>query len=147
MNPRLSSAHREVADKLHSASIHVLRRVAREDPASGLSAARLSSLSVLVFGGPKTLGELAAAEQVRPPTMTKIVRGLEEEGLVRRDPDPQDGRVARVRATAKGNRVLQQARRRRIANLAERLAHLDAAELRRVEEAAQLVEKVLAQQT
>jgi DNA-binding MarR family transcriptional regulator len=146
MNPKLSSSHREAADKLHSASIHVLRRVAREDPASGLSAARLSALSVLVFGGAKTLGELAAAEQVRPPTMTKIVRGLEEEDLVRRDADPQDRRVARVRATAKGNRVLQQARRRRIANLAERLAHLDAAELRRVSEAAELVENVLAQQ-
>jgi DNA-binding MarR family transcriptional regulator len=147
MNPRLSNSHREVADRLHSASIHVLRRVAREDPASGLSAARLSALSVLVFGGPKTLGELATAEQVRPPTMTKIVRGLEDEGLVRRGSDPQDGRVTRVRATAKGNRVLQQARRRRIANLAERLAHLDAAELRRVEQAAELVERVLAQQT
>jgi DNA-binding MarR family transcriptional regulator len=146
MNPRLSSAQREVADKLHSASIHVLRRVAREDPASGLSAARLSALSVLVFGGAKTLGELAAAEQVRPPTMTKIVRGLEEGGLVRRDADPQDGRVVRVRATAKGTRILQQARTRRIANLAERLAHLDAAELTRVGEAADLVQQALAQQ-
>jgi DNA-binding MarR family transcriptional regulator len=146
MNSGLSSAHREVADKLHSASIHVLRRVAREDSASGLSAARLSALSVLVFGGPKTLGELAAAEQVRPPTMTKIVHGLQEDGLVRRDADPQDGRVARVRATAKGTRVLQQARARRIANLAERLAHLDAGELTRVGEAADLVEQALAQQ-
>jgi DNA-binding MarR family transcriptional regulator len=142
----VSSAHREAADRLHSASIHVLRRVAREDPASGLSAARLSALSVLVFSGPRTLGELAAAEQVRPPTMTSIVRGLEASSLVRREADPNDGRVVRVHATAKGNRVLQNARQRRIGNLAERLANLDARDVARVLEAAKLVERALAQQ-
>jgi DNA-binding MarR family transcriptional regulator len=146
MNRAVSTHHRETADKLHSASIHVLRRVAREDPASGLSAARLSALSVLVFGGARTLGELANAEQVRPPTMTNIVRGLEEAGLVRREPDPTDGRVARVRATAKGERVLQQARRRRIENLAERLAALSPQEVARVRAAADLVEQALTQQ-
>jgi DNA-binding MarR family transcriptional regulator len=145
MTRRLSSAHQEAADKLHSASIHVLRRVAREDPASGLSAARLSALSVLVFGGPRTLGELAAAEQVRPPTMTSIVRGLEQAGLVRREADPNDGRVARVQATPKGERVLQQARGRRVGNLAERLAALSSAEVARVREAAELVERALQQ--
>jgi DNA-binding MarR family transcriptional regulator len=143
MNDRLSSAHHDAADKLHSASIHVLRRVAREDPASGLSAARLSALSVLVFGGARTLGELAAAEQVRPPTITSIVQGLEQAGLVRREADPTDGRVARVRATAKGERVLQEARRRRVGNLAERLAALSPAEVERVREAAELVERAL----
>ena len=146
MTRPLSSAHREAADRLHSASIHVLRRVAREDAASGLSSARLSALSVLVFGGARTLGELAAAEQVRPPTMTRIVRGLEADGLVGRKSDPGDGRVVRVHATAKGNRVLQRARERRIANLAERLAGLDAREVARVHEAAELVERALAQQ-
>jgi len=147
MSRRLSSAHREAADRLHSASIHVLRRVAREDSASGLSSARLSALSVLVFGGARTLGELAAAEQVRPPTMTRIVRGLEADGLVGRRADPDDGRVVRVHATAKGNRVLQRARERRIANLAERLAGLDAREVARVHEAAELVERALTQQS
>jgi DNA-binding MarR family transcriptional regulator len=146
MNVELSSAHREAADKLHSASIHVLRRVAREDPASGLSASRLSALSVLVFGGPCTLGELAAAERVRPPTMTSIVRGLEDAGLVRRQADPRDGRVARVRATAKGERILQHARERRIANLAERLGSLTPDEVAHVHEAAELIERALAQQ-
>jgi DNA-binding MarR family transcriptional regulator len=142
----LSSAHQEAADKLHSAAIHVLRHVAREDTASGLSAARLSALSVLVFGGPRTLGELAAAEQVRPPTMTNIVRGLEQAGLVRRQADPTDGRVARVHVTARGERVLQQARRRRVGTLAKRLAALSPAEVARVREAAELVEHALAQQ-
>jgi DNA-binding MarR family transcriptional regulator len=143
MTRPLSSAHRDAADMLHSASIHVLRRVAREDPASGLGAARLSALSVLVFGGPRTLGELAAAELVRPPTMTSIVRGLEEAGLVRREADPNDGRIARVRATAKGERILQRARERRVASLADRLGSLSPEEVARVREAADLVERAL----
>jgi DNA-binding MarR family transcriptional regulator len=146
MSAKMSREHREAADRLHSASIHVLRRVAREDPASGLSAARLSALSVLVFGGPRTLGELAAAERVRPPTMTSIVRGLEDAGLVRREADPTDGRVARVRPTPKGERVLQRARERRIANLAEHLSALNPDEVAHVHEAAELVERALAQQ-
>ena len=145
MSTRASNIHRNAADRLHSASIHVLRRVAREDAASGLSAARLSALSVLVFGGPRTIGELATAERVRPPTMTSIVHGLEQEGLARRESDPEDGRVVRVRATAKGNRVLQRARQRRIANLADRLAKLDPAEVARVREAAELVETALSE--
>src|ERR671936_1538942 len=99
MSPRKSNRNIEAADRFHSAAIHALRHVRREDPATGLSAARLSALSVLVFGGPRTLGELAAAEHVKPPTMTRIVRALEEDGLVRREPDPNDGRIARVRAT------------------------------------------------
>jgi DNA-binding MarR family transcriptional regulator len=140
---RLSSTHLEAADRFHSAAIHALRFVAREDPASGLSAARLSALSVLVFGGAKTLGELAAAEQVRPPTMTNIVRGLEQAGLVRREADPRDGRVVRLTASAKGRRVLERARERRIAKLAERLAGLDVHEVERVRDAAELVEDAL----
>jgi DNA-binding MarR family transcriptional regulator len=140
MNHDLSSA----ADRFHSAAIHTLRHVAREDAASGLSAARLSALSVLVFGGPKTLGELAATEQVRPPTMTKIVQGLEQERLARRAPDASDGRVVRVYATAKGKRVLQRARERRIARLAERLSSLEPDEIALVRDAAELVDAALA---
>ncbi len=143
MRERLSSPALDAADRFHSAAIHALRFVAREDPASGLSAARLSALSVLVFGGPKTLGELAAAEQVRPPTMTGIVRALEEAGFVRRDADDRDGRVVRVHATAKGKRVLERARERRIARLAERLAGLTDRELERVREASELVDAAL----
>src|ERR687883_145288 len=77
-----------LADRLHSAAIHLLRRLRREDARTGLSGPRLSALSVVVFAGPRTLGELAAAEQVRPPTMTRLVQALEREGLVARDPDP-----------------------------------------------------------
>jgi DNA-binding MarR family transcriptional regulator len=145
MNPQLSNRTVEAADRFHSAAIHALRHVRREDPATGLSAARLSALSVLVFGGPRTLGELAAAEQVRPPTMTSIVRALEEGAFVRRQADPADARVVRVYATKKGERVLQQARRRRVEQLATRLSALEPAEVAKVHEAAELVERALAE--
>src|SRR5919202_791666 len=125
MSPRVSKRNLDAADRFHSAAIHALRHVRREDPATGLSAARLSALSVLVFGGPRTLGELAAAEQVRPPTMTTIVRALEEGGFVRREVDRADARVVRVFATKKGERVLQQSRQRRVEQLAARLSALE----------------------
>jgi DNA-binding MarR family transcriptional regulator len=145
MQTRKSSAAVEAADRFHSAAIHALRHVRREDPATGVPAARLSALSVLVFGGPRTLGELAAAEQVRPPTMTRIVQALERDGLVRRDDDPNDRRVARIRATAKGRRVMLRGRERRIANLAELLSRLSQQEIAQVRKAAELVEGALAQ--
>jgi len=106
--------------------------------------AQLSALSVLVFAGPRTPGELAAAEQVRPPTMTRIVQGLEAEGLVRRERDADDGRVHRLHATAKGRRVMQRGRERRVENLAALLDRLSPAEIKRVREAADLVERALA---
>src|SRR5258707_14604829 len=74
----------EAADRLHSAAIHLLRRLRGGDPESGVGPAQLSALSVLVFGGPRSLGELADAEQVRPPTMSRIVAGLGRGGLVGR---------------------------------------------------------------
>jgi DNA-binding MarR family transcriptional regulator len=142
---KMSSRELEAADRFHSAAIHALRHVRREDPATGLSAARLSALSVLVFGGARTLGELAAAEQVRPPTMSMIVRALEAGDYVRREPDPFDARIARVSATKKGERVLHAGRRRRVERLAERLGSLTPAEVAKVREAADLVERALAQ--
>lgn len=136
----------EAADRFHSAAIHALRHVRREDPATGLSAARLSALSVLVFGGPRTLGELAAAEQVRPATMTRIAQSLVEEGYARREADPKDRRVARLSATAKGRRVMQQGRERRVETLARLLGRLTPEEVTRVQEAADLVERALTQE-
>jgi len=145
MSKQLSN-HVEAADRFHSAAIHALRHVRREDPASGLSAARLSALSVLVFGGARTIGELAAAEQVRAPTMTRIVRALEEEGLVEREGDPDDGRRVRVAATAKGKRVLWRGRERRVEQLAGLFGRLSAEDVAKVREAAELVEGALAQE-
>lgn len=129
-----------VADKLHSASIHLLRSVAREDPASSLGPARLSALSVIVFRGPLTLGELAEIEQVRPPTMTKIVYALHAAGLIRKEPLPDDRRSVRVSATANGKRLLQAARRRRLRVLTKRLKGLSERELATLDRAAELME-------
>src|SRR5919202_3027043 len=131
-----SSRELEAADRFHSAAIHALRHVRREDPATGLSAARLSALSVLVFGGPRTIGELAAAGRVRPPTMTGIVRALEADAYVRREADPDDGRVVRLHATEEGERVLWAGRRRRVERLAALLAKLEPDEVAHVREAA-----------
>ena len=140
-----SSADRveRVADRLHSASIHLLRRVRRRDDESGVTAPHLSALSVLVFGGARTLGELAEAEQVRPPSITRIVRNLEADGLVEREPDPADRRIVRVRATDRGRSVLEEGRRRRISDLAARLRTVDAGELETLERAAELIERVV----
>ena len=131
-----------LADRLHSAAIHLLRRLRTEDAAAGLSAPRLSALSVIVFAGSIRLGELAAAEQVRPPTISRLVRELEAEGLVARVPDPDDGRVQRVRATAKGRRLLERGRARRVARLAEDLSGLAAKDRRALDRAAKILEEV-----
>lgn len=130
-----------VAESIHSAAIHLLRRLRREDDASGLTAPRLSALSVVVFGGPLSLGALAAAEQVRPPTMTRLVAALEDEGLVVREPDPLDGRGVLVRATDAGRRVLEEGRSRRTAALVRQLAALTPAELATLGEAAAIMER------
>ena len=113
-----------IADRLHSAAIHLLRRLRRVDKASGLSAAKLSALSVVVFAGPITLGELAAAEQVRPPTMTRLTQELESQGLIRRQKDESDQRILRVAATAQGAKLLKEGRNRRVAMLTEWIATL-----------------------
>jgi len=134
-----SATPEDVADRLHSAAIHVLRRVRKEDEASGLGPARLSALSVVIFGGPLTLGELAAAEQVRPPTMTRIVDGLVRDGLVRKQTGG-DRRTIVIRATARGRRLLQRARQRRIAVLAERLREVGDDKLALLDHAAELME-------
>jgi DNA-binding MarR family transcriptional regulator len=130
------------ADRLHSAAIHLLRRLRTEDDAAGLSAPRLSALSVVVFGGPITLGDLATAEQVRPPTITRLVRELERDKLVRLVTDPADRRVRRVEATARGRRLLDEGRRRRVARLTAAVAALSPAEQRTLDAAAGLLERV-----
>lgn len=140
--PSAADKTADLADRLHSAAIHLLRRLRREDDASGLPAPQLSAMSVIVFGGPITLGALASAEQVRPPTITKLVALLEEQGLVERETDPADRRVVRVKATARGTRLLYDGRRRRVASLAESLGQLPAADRAALANAVPLLEKV-----
>ena len=143
MTDEVSNHHVAAADRFHSAAIHALRHVQREDPTTGLSAARLSALSVLVFGGPRTLGELAAAEQVRPATMSKIAESLVDGGYARRGKDPDDRRVVRLTATAKGKHVMRRGQERRVRSLARLLGRLAPDDVARVHEAAELVEKAL----
>src|SRR5580698_936062 len=113
-----------LAELLHSTAIRLLRTVRRVDESSGLTAPRLSALSVIVFNGPVTSGKLAEAEQVRPPTMTRIVHALEEQELVVKTQDPGDARVIRIAATTKGKRVLIRGRARRVQSLTEQIRHL-----------------------
>lgn len=137
----------DLADRLHAAAIHLLRRLRREDDASGLPAPQLSALSVIVFGGPVTLGALAAAEQVRPPTITKLVAALEADGLVERETDDADRRIVRVKATARGTKLLQEGRRRRVAALTTSLAALSAADRAKLTAALPVLESVVKQRT
>lgn len=132
----------ETADKLHSAAIHLLRRLRVRDRESGVGPAQLSALSVLVFGGARSLGQLADAEQVRAPTMSRIVAGLERAGLVKRH-TTEDGRRVRLEATAKGTKILQEGRRRRVESLAQALASLPEKEARQLEELTGLLQQLI----
>lgn len=130
------------ADRLHSAAIHLLRRLRVRDRESGVGPAQLSALSVLVFGGPRSLGELADAEQVRPPTMSRIVAGLERAGLVRRHAT-EDGRRVRLEASAKGTKILQAGRERRVESLAKALSSFSENEQQQLAELTGLLEQVI----
>jgi DNA-binding MarR family transcriptional regulator len=140
----MSSEHREAIDRIHSASIHLLRRVREVDEAAmGLSPARASALSVLVFGGECSLTELAQAERVTPATMSRLVTALEREGLVRRYPDVSDARAIRIEATANAGRILMRGRARRLDLLEELLHDANAVEVEAVRRAAEVLERAL----
>src|SRR4026209_1010545 len=132
----------ELAERWHSLDIHLLRRLRREDVKAGLTGPRLSALSVIVFGGPITLGDLAAAEQVRPTTMTRLVQALEEDRLVTRTPDAADKRVAWIKATARGRRLLLRGRKARVRAVAGSVKSLDRGSVEMLDRAATLLETV-----
>lgn len=138
-----SRTREDVADRLHSMSIHLLRLVRAQDAAAGIGPARLSALSVIVFGGPISLNALARAEQVRPPTMSRIVDALEAEGLARRRTNQSDRRALLIEATPKGATMLKQGRKRRVKFLAAHLRRLSAAELKQIAGAVKAVQKVM----
>jgi DNA-binding MarR family transcriptional regulator len=131
---------RVIADRLHSSAIHLLRRLRVEDKVMGLSAPRASALSVIVFRGPVTMTRLAEAEQVRPPTITRLVDGLERRGLVRRVSHAEDGRVQLVEATAAGKRLLQRGRAQRVDRLTRAITDLSEEDQRVLARAAELME-------
>jgi DNA-binding MarR family transcriptional regulator len=143
MASRASTNHRTtVADALHSAAIHLLRGVRQEDERTGVGPARLSALSVLVFAGPMRLTRLAGIEQVKPPTMTKVIAGLEAAGLVRRRPDAEDARAIRLEATRRGVKLLQEGRQRRVERLSAALESLTLEEVDVLARAAAIMERV-----
>ena len=133
----------ELADRVHSAAIHVLRYLRTEDDALGLSAPKLSALSVLVFRGPLSVGDLAAAEQVTAATTSRLVSELEAAGLAQRSMDPGDARVRRVSATTRGERLLKEGRGRRVARLAKAMERLSAEDREVLERAAALLERII----
>lgn len=131
------------ANRVHSLAIHLLRQVAQVDREMGLTPERASVLSVLTFGGPRTIGRLARAERVSPPAITRIVDALEASGLVERNRDHPDRRVVTVAVTPAGRRLMERGRARRVETLAERLRRLPKDDLRMLEMAAGVLEQLV----
>jgi DNA-binding MarR family transcriptional regulator len=138
-----STARRRVANELNTTAIHTLRRARVSDVDSGLSPERLSLLSVLVYAGPRTMGDLARAEQVTRPAITRIVDALEDAGLVSREQVATDRRTVLVRTTPAGRAVLEDARRRRVETLASVLDGASAEELALVSRALEVIRRGL----
>ena len=113
---------RSTADQLHSAAVRLLRRLRTSDGESGLSAAQASVISVLVYGGPSNISRLAATEQVRIPTMSRLVKDLETAGLVTRTPDPADARASLIKAAPRAHALLDTARSLRLGRLERAIA-------------------------
>jgi DNA-binding MarR family transcriptional regulator len=138
----LGDAH-PAAEPLHRGALQLLRLLRREDAASGISPARLSALSVLVFGGPSTLGALATAEGVSAPTMSRLVAELERDGWIRRTADPADARASRLAASAAARRLLLSGRARRLGALSTGLRALTRADQRAVGDALPALERLV----
>lgn len=140
--PKLEKEVVELADRLHSAAIHLLRAVRVEDRESGIGPAQLSALSVLVFGGSMSLGKLAHAEQVKPPTMVRIVQSLEKQRLVRSEPDENDRRRVVIAATGRGRSLMLKARQRRVEALANAVAQANKSERQELRAALSVLSKL-----
>lgn len=132
----------QMAAQLHSVSMRMLRVLRREDEEAGMSASRLSALSVIVFAGPISLADLAAAEHVRPPTMSRIVENLVQDGLVTREADPADRRMVSIAATDAGRAVLDDGRSRRVHAISGRLEKLADSERRALFRGLELMERI-----
>jgi DNA-binding MarR family transcriptional regulator len=129
--------------ELNSLSIHLVRWSRRADESLGVPPARLSALSVLVFGGDRTMSELADAEQVSLATMSRVVDGLEASGLARRRANPDDARSWLVQATAKGRRLMEKGRAARVERMEAVLRNVPTAERGTVDQALVLLRSAL----
>jgi DNA-binding MarR family transcriptional regulator len=139
---RSSPSAAAIAERVHSAAIRLLRRLRGTDSALGLSSPKSSALSVLVFAGPQTLKDLAAAEQVRAPTMSRLIGDLEVEGLVTKEEGKDDRRVIRIAATAKGRTLLEAGRERRLEVLTAQIAALNEREQQTLARAADILARL-----
>jgi DNA-binding MarR family transcriptional regulator len=132
----------KLADGLHSAAIYLLRQVRTEDRSTGIGPAQLSALSVLVFGGAMSLKKLATVEQVKPPTMVRIVQALLEQKLVVRRTDRKDARKLQISATARGQSLMQKARARRVDKLAQMLQQKSNAEQKQIAQTVEILQRL-----
>ena len=139
---RMKVREYETAERLHRVAIGLLRTLRQEDSKTGLSPPRLSALSVLVFGGARSISALAAAEDVQIPSMSRLVKEMERGGLIRRSADPADCRVSLVQATAKGRRIMMKGRDLRLTRLMKALSGLDPAERRTLAEASKILQEI-----
>ncbi len=141
-SPDGTRAEVELAARLRILVMRLSRRL-RQEAGSEATASQLSALATIDRLGPLTLKDVAGHEGVRPPTMTRIVARLEEDGLVSREVDSADRRVARVAVTAEGRRVLQRSRTRKAAFLARQLRSFEPREKATLEEAMRLLERMM----
>jgi DNA-binding MarR family transcriptional regulator len=142
--PKTTVADLELASALRMAVMRLSRRLRQERAGHDLSLTQISALAVLARSGPLTPTELAAAERVQPPSMTRVVAGLEERGLVRRTPHPTDRRQVLITVTDAARSVIDEDRRRRTAWLVDHLAALGPDELELLRGAAPVLERLAA---
>jgi DNA-binding MarR family transcriptional regulator len=139
----LSSARSDTVEQFHHLAIVMLRKLRNVDEANGFSGPRASALSVLVFRGPQSLGELAAAEGVRAPTMSRLVKAMQAEGLVQSRVAEHDQRAVRIAPSAKGRRLMLRAREKRLAAIRELLRDASAEEKKALETVVGLLGRAL----
>jgi DNA-binding MarR family transcriptional regulator len=133
-----------IAGRLRLSATRLARRL-RQEAQTGLSPSQLSALAMVERHGPVTLGDLAECEQVSPPTITRVVVKLEADGLLTRQPDPDDRRVTRVLLTPKGKTLLSASRRRKTSWLTMQLVGLDATERARLADALDALDALTAE--
>ena len=132
----------QLASRLRVSVARLARRLRQEGSREDATPSQLTTLATLYRDGPMTLGDLADAERVRPPSMTKIVTALVERGLVSRVPSTEDARCVRIEATAKGRAEHEEYQKRREAWLNHRLAELTSEERALLMEAVEILDRM-----
>jgi DNA-binding MarR family transcriptional regulator len=129
----------EIAARLRHGVGRLARRLRREGASPGPGQPQVSALTTIERHGTITMGALSTHEQVQPPTMTKIVAGLVDEGLVARAPDPLDRRIAWLTVTPEGRKLLGRRRRNMDSFLVKRLRGLPPEDVATLERAAEII--------